>query len=78
MVAAIILIAYITGQLLANWMLKVEHSAVGEEFTNGHRVLTVILSLLSWLFVFFLLIKAWAISVEPYWSKSADKNKPAA
>lgn len=69
---------YFTGLLLAHWMIKAEHQAGGEEFTNGHKALMLILSLLSWVFVGFLLIKAWAISVKPYWSKPANNKKPEA
>lgn len=66
---------WLAGFLLSYWMLHAEHEAEGSELTNGGQVLSVLLSMLSVAMVLFLLIKAWALSVKPYWSKPAKKPK---
>jgi len=56
-------------------MLKVEHEAEGEEYTNGDKALQVLLSCLSVAMVLYLLIQAWAKSVSKYWSKKIKVKK---
>lgn len=65
----IIAISWLVGFLLSFWMLKVEHEAEEEEYTNGDKVLQVILSILSIVMVLYLLVQAWSKSVKKYWGK---------
>lgn len=69
----IIAIVWLAGFLASHWMLKVEHEAENEAYTNGDKVWAVVLSILSFIMVFIMLIKAWTLSVNAYWSKPADK-----
>jgi heme/copper-type cytochrome/quinol oxidase subunit 2 len=71
----IIAIVWLLGFITCYWMLKVEHEAEGEEYTNGDKALQVLLSMLSVAMVFFLLVKAWAMSVKKYWSKRVKDKK---
>lgn len=72
----LLLSIYIVGFFLSYWMIKVEHEADGETYTNGTKVLQVVLSFLSLIFVVFLLIAAWVRSVHKYWNQPLDKKKP--
>lgn len=66
---------WFAGFLVCYWMLHAEHLAEGKEFTYGDKAVTVLLSLLSLLMVLFILVKAWAISVKPYWSQPVKDKK---
>lgn len=56
------------------WMLKVEHEAGKEEYTNGDKALQVLLSVLSFITVLLLLVRAWASQVKAYWRKPVVKS----
>lgn len=74
----IIAILWLAGFGLSYWMLKAEHEAEKEEWTNGDKAVQVALSVLSFLMVLILLAKAWALSVNKYWNKPMAKpGKPA-
>lgn len=73
-----IAIVWFFGFMLSLWMLRAEHEAEKEEYTNGDRVLSVLLSLLSFAMILFILVKAWAVSlgVKGYWKKPVKAKKP--
>ena len=62
--------------MLSYWMLKVEHESEKEPYTHGDKVLAVLLSLLSIAMIFFILFKAWSVTVNNYWGKPVNKNNP--
>lgn len=73
----IIAIAWLSGFLLSHWMLKVEHEAENDQWTHGDKAWAVLLSILSFVMVMIMLVKAWAVSVNGYWNKPvASKEKP--
>jgi len=65
----IISLLWLAGFGLSYWMLKAEHEADNEEWTNGAKAVQVLLSVFSFLMVLILLAKGWANSVEGYWNK---------
>lgn len=65
----VIAILWLAGFGLSYWMLKAEHEAEKEAWTNGDKAVQVALSMLSFLTVLILLFKAWAAQVGPYWDK---------
>jgi hypothetical protein len=71
----IIALIWLVGFLLSYWMLKAEHESEAEEYTNGDKAWQVILSTLSWLMVFIVLIKAWVNSVNSFWNKPLLNKK---
>lgn len=73
----IIALIWLAGFLLSFWMLRAEHDAEKETYTNGDRVLSVLLSTLSFLMILFILVKAWAanIGAKGYWSKPVKHKK---
>jgi len=74
----IIALLWLAGFGLSYWMLKAEHEAEKEDWTNGDKAVQVALSVLSFLMVLILLAKAWALSVNGYWNKPMAKpGKPA-
>ena len=76
-----IAIIWLAGFLLSFWMLRAEHDAEGNEYTNGDQVICVSLSVLSFGTVLYLLVIAWVKKVgKEYWSrpvKNLSKNKKA-
>lgn len=70
----IIAILWLAGFGLSYWMLKAEHEAEKEQWTNGDKAVQVALSVLSFLMVLFLLAKAWAFQVNGYWNKTVEKQ----
>jgi hypothetical protein len=68
---------WLAGFLLSFWMLRVEHEAESEQYTHGDKVLSVLLSILSFAMVLFILVKAWAgnIGAKGYWSKPVKQVK---
>ena len=75
--AAILIGLYLIGYMLCYAMLKVEHVSERNAYTIGDRLLACVLSLLSWLWILFMLIAAWLkkISVTGYWDKPL-KSEP--
>lgn len=73
----IIIITWLTGACWSWWMLVTEHEAEKEVFTNGDKVLCVFLSLLSWLMVFIILVRAWIAQIgsKGYWEKPVQDKK---
>lgn len=71
----IIAIIWLAGFLLSYWMLKVEHEAEAENYTNGEKALQVLLSILSMAMVLFLLVNAWQQSVQKFWKKPLVNKK---
>ena len=71
-----LILIWAAGFLLGRWMLKAEHLANNEEYTNGEIAVSCLLSCLSWLIVLIMLVKAWASSVSSYWKKPANNVKP--
>ena len=78
----IIALVWLAGFGLSYWMLKAELEAGKEEYTNGDKTLQVLLSLLSFVMVQLILIRAWASQVKAYWQKpvtrksTGEKKKP--
>jgi hypothetical protein len=70
----IIALAWLAGFLLSHWMLKIEREVESTERTNGDSVMCVILSILSWVIVFFMLVNAWQLSVKKYWGRPVKKK----
>lgn len=66
---------WLAGFLLSYWMLRAEHIAEDQPFTHGDKTMMVLLSLLSFVMVLYMLVKAWAVSVKPYWSKPVEDKK---
>lgn len=69
------------GIFISYSMMRVEHEAEGETYTKGDRIVCLVFSLLSFLMVLIILIKAWvnAISKTGYWKKPVKapvKQKP--
>lgn len=62
---------YLAGFLLSYAMLRVEHEAEQNLYTKGARVLTVVLSFLSWVMIIWLLVSTWLdkISATGYWNR---------
>lgn len=62
---------YLVGCLLSFWMLRVDHESEKELYTKGARVLSIILSLLSFLMILITLIAAWVhkIKLTGYWQR---------
>lgn len=73
----IIAITWLAGFLLSRWMLKAEHQAEEQPYTNGDQAMTVMLSLLSFIMVLIILVKAWAGSagLKKYWAKPVKPKK---
>lgn len=71
----IIALVWSAGFLLSYWMLKVEHEAESDKYTNGEKVVCVLLSILSMGMVLYMLIAAWSNSVKKYWHKPAKHKK---
>lgn len=67
---------WLAGFLLCFWMLKVEHAAEKEVYTNGDKVLCVLLSALSFAMIMFVLVKAWVgnVGAKGYWSKPVKQK----
>lgn len=70
----IISLVWLAGFGLSYWMLKAEHETETEEWTNGDKAVQVVLSILSFLMVLIILVKAWSAQVDGYWSKPLKKS----
>ena len=69
-IAAII---YLVGAACAKWMQRVELESEGKPLTKGLNLVTLALSVFSWLTVLFLLVSAWIGMIGPgYWSKPVN------
>jgi hypothetical protein len=71
----IIAIVWLKGFVLSYWMLTVEHESEDKVWTHGDKTLMVLLSMFSFAMVLLMLIKAWAASVNAYWSKPVKTKK---
>lgn len=65
----VIAVIWLAGFFLSRWMLKVEHEAEGNEYTNGDRMNEILISILSLVMVAIMLAKAWSASVAKYWKQ---------
>lgn len=68
---------WLLGFLISFWMLRVEHEAEKQQYTQGDRMLIILLSMLSLVMIIFILVKAWvmAIAKTGFWNKPV-KQKP--
>lgn len=62
---------YLTGYYFSYVMLRAEQEADNEEYTKGDRAVIAATSLISWLMVLIMLIRAWVnrVGIKGYWSK---------
>lgn len=75
--AILLSILYLLGFILSYSMQRVEIAAEGHDYTKGDRVLNVLLSLLSFLWVLVLLVVTWISKIRKlgYWSKPVKPAK---
>jgi len=59
-------------------MLRAEQEADGEVYTRGDRAVIAATSLISWLMVFIMLIRAWVnkVGIKGYWEKPVKPVEP--
>ncbi len=74
----ILILVYVAGLWLSRVMLEVEHESEGKEITRIDRILSIVISMFSFLTILTLLISTWfkKIGATGYWAKPVkQKNK---
>jgi hypothetical protein len=63
--------AYSLGYWFSFIMLRAEQEADGETYTRGDRAVIAATSLISWLMVIIMLVRAWVnrVGIKGYWAK---------
>lgn len=68
-------LAYILGCFISYWMLKTEHEAESEVFTKGDKVISILLSVFSWVMILIMMARAWFGKIgKGYWDKPVKKQ----
>lgn len=74
--------AYFLGFFISFLMMRIEVAAEKQVYTKGDRILNMILSLLSWIWVLIILIITWVNNLKRlgYWSQPVKEpvKTPAA
>lgn len=74
----ITVLVYLAGYFLCRKMLRIEHDSEKEAYTHGTEIMLNILSMLSFLMIMWMLIRAWIgkINDTGYFTKEINpKNK---